>query len=453
MSRGPIAALREESTVRAAFAVLAIAIGAAVGYSFADNTRLGLPVLLGLLLLALALYRPASIAVLAFVGTFFVERLGSASASAGPHGGVSYSDALLAAASVMALPAMLGRRQTGRLRPALTGLGAYLAALVLGVIAHPSSRAYLEWAHRLVLVGGALLVGAWIARENLVRVTMRWFLGIAFIVALFAVRYSFTHAFQPAYPLGMHKNFVGAQLGTAFVLMIVLRRQFRLRTGTWVVALIIVALGLVASQSRGAELGAAVALLLAFLLDGRSHSRAAKVGSLLIGITIAVFAVLSVRSQLDATTDGPTEHGSIGTRFSVEAETRAIWREHPWAGAGLKYFLSGEYGYFAQAPNNVVDNELAESGIIGLAGFSIMQIAIIGVGFVRRRDGTLVVCGVALVVGQLLHGQVDVYWTAGVVSLPFLVLGMGLVFTGDGRINGDQPNSGPRTSTEAWPYT
>ena len=44
----------------------------------------------------------------------------------------------------------------------------------------------------------------------------------------------------------------------------------------------------------------------------------------------------------------------------------------------------------------------------------------------RRRATQLASVGTACVVGALVHGMVDIYWIAGSVTLPFLLLGMGL---------------------------
>ena len=140
---------------------------------------------------------------------------------------------------------------------------------------------------------------------------------------------------------------------------------------------------------------------------------------------LAWFAYSSVKSELGLE-QSQLNNSSIGVRVNVEKVTRQIWETSPVYGVGLKYFNSGNYGYYAQSANNVVNNELAESGVIGLAGFVILQGSALTAGFRRRRGDPLVVVGLAMVAGQLLHGMVNIYWTAGTVPLPFLILGIAL---------------------------
>lgn len=169
-----------------------------------------------------------------------------------------------------------------------------------------------------------------------------------------------------------------------------------------------------------------MALGVAFFFSDRTVSRRVRILGVFAVAVLGYFVYASVHEQLTAKTAAERQNDSIGVRFQVEEVTRDIWRTSPWVGVGLKYFNTGEYGEFAQPANNVIDNELAESGLIGTAGFIASQVTVITAGFRRRRGNTLVLAGTALVAGQLLHGQVDIYWTAGVAALPFLVLGMGL---------------------------
>jgi O-antigen ligase len=120
------------------------------------------------------------------------------------------------------------------------------------------------------------------------------------------------------------------------------------------------------------------------------------------------------------------EHSSLGVRFKVEQVTRDVWRTSPTVGVGLRYFQSGEFGFAAQAANNDVDNELAESGVIGLCGYVVLQGTAIAVAVRRRKGNPLAVAAAGVVAGALLHGMVDIYWTSGTVTVAFLILGLGL---------------------------
>ena len=195
-------------------------------------------------------------------------------------------------------------------------------------------------------------------------------------------------------------------------------------------AVVLIAGGLLASQSRGGMLAAAAAVLIAFMLDPRGHSRQVRRFSILVALVLAGVVFVSVRHQLNQTR-AELNNGSIGVRFNVERVTRDLWRTSPVYGVGLKYFNTGNFGQFALPANNVVDNELAESGVIGLIGFTVLQGSLIAAGVRRRRSGKLVAAAVGILVGALLHGMVDIYWTAGALTMPFVIMGIALAGSGE----------------------
>jgi polysaccharide biosynthesis protein PslJ len=399
--------------------------GAALGALCAYRLQYGLAALAAAVLAVATIRRPANLAVLAVLGVFAVQRLGNTRLGATSQGGVSYSDVLLTGALLLAIPAVFGTATIGRLRTALVGVAIYLACLVPSVILHPSTRAYFEWTHRLVLVGGAVIVGAWIAREGLTRLALRGLATVACVVSAAAIEFAISSGFDPASPFGLHKNFVGALFAAVIIVVAVAPQAIELSTRQQAFVLVVLATGLVASQSRGAMLSAVGGLLLAFMLDPRGHSRRTRALTVFIALGLGVFAFLSIHDQLNQT-QADRQNGSLGVRFNVEKVTREVWRTSPITGVGLKYYNTGDFGRFAVAANNDVDNELAESGVIGLVGFVALQSLTIGAAVRRRRDGKLVAAAAGVVLAHLLHGMVDIYWSAGVVTLPFLILGMAL---------------------------
>lgn len=395
--------------------IVVLGLSLAAGVVAAWNAQiavLGLVLVSGLVLLA---FRPLAIAVLSVPATFMVKRLG-------PGGAVSYSDVVLAAAAVLALPALAGTPELKRLRPALRALGIYLTALLAGVLVNQSLRADLEWMHRLVLVGGSLVVGAWLVREGGTRIALRLLLAMALFFAVASIVTSLKSGFAPAYPLGFHKNFAGSVLATTLVTLIAAPREFGVPGAVRVPSLIVISLGLLATQSRAALLAAGLGTLIWFFrsLKGRPPR------ALLLGVVIATgfvsFASWSVVQQLNDKATLNTS--SVGVRLQVEARTREIWRTSPIVGVGLKYFNTGAFGPEAVTPNNVIDNELAESGLVGAVGFVLFEGSLIIILFRRREP--LALAALAVVTGRLLHGMVDIYWTAGTVTLPFLIAGMAL---------------------------
>jgi hypothetical protein len=398
----------------------------------------------GLVLVGLAGRRPVVFAVIALLAVFASQRLGS-SLVAGNKPGVTYSDAFLTAAAFLSVPALLGTKELGRLRLAGWGMAIYLACLLPTVLLNSAERGYLEWLHRLILLVGSLLVGAWIAREGKIRMALRCLAFLACVVAAAAVFYALRHGWHGSSPFGLNKNFIGSLFAAVLVVVFIAKEHLALRTVWWLAAVCIIGAGEIASHSRGGALAASVGLFLAFVLTGRLHKRGTKMLAVVVAAGLAVFIYTSVRGQLEQSR-AVVNNGSIGVRFNVERATRNVWRTSPIYGVGLKYFNTHQYGAFAQAANNVIDNELAESGVIGLAGFVILEGAVLTAGLRRGRQEQLAAAGFGAVAGLLAHGMVDIYWTAGTVTLPFILMGMGLAHEPSNQISqaAVDPDSGRR---------
>jgi polysaccharide biosynthesis protein PslJ len=416
------ARLRVEAPV---YVVAAVVAGGVAGAVSATSLRLAAAVVAGLVLIGLVAHRPVVLAVIALIGVFAFQRVGSTALVSGNKPGVSYSDALLAAATVMALPAVLGTKELRRLRLAGFGVAVYLVCLLPTLLLNSALRGYLEWVHRLVLLGGSLLVGAWIAREGKIRPALRWLTFVTCIVAIATMTNAVRHGWLNSAPFGMNKNFVGGLLAAVIVVVFIARDELALKTRSWAAAVCIIGGGVIASHSRGGALAASVGLFLAFLLQSRLHRVGTKVLAVLVAAGLTVFIYTSVHQQ-ESTSQSEFNNSSIGVRVNVEKATRQIWHLSPIYGVGLKYFNTGKYGPFAQPADNVVDNELAESGVIGLVGFVVLQGAVLTAGFRRGRGEQLAAAGFGTVAGLLAHGMVDIYWGASAVTLPFIIMGMGL---------------------------
>lgn len=409
-----------------AVALLVAAMAFIVGGLFVHRTTDGVIVAVLIGLAIVMLDRPVVISILAMCSAFIVQRVGGSSSSAGSSGGLSYSDAVLAGATLFALP-MLARTGTfGRLRTALIGVAIYLATLVPTVVLHVSRTTELEWAHRLVLAGGALIVGASISQARATTLAVRTLTAVATLYGALAIVAGARHGFSvPAEPLGLQKNFVGSLLGVMAAFTLCAPKPLALPRWVRLGAVAIISGGLLATQSRGSMLAAAIAVYVAALLSGRVIGRSRQLVALLLAAGLTYGAYLSVHKQFTQD-QSHFQNNSIGVRFNVERETLRIWRTSPIDGVGLKYFRTADFGYFAQASNNAIDNELAESGVIGAVGFLTMQGIVLYAGFRRRHDGQLVLIATGLAFASLMHGMVDIYWSAGTVSLPFIILGMAL---------------------------
>jgi hypothetical protein len=136
----------------------------------------------------------------------------------------------------------------------------------------------------------------------------------------------------------------------------------------------------------------------------------------------AFYAAYSVEQQFHAK---DVQTNSVGVRQNTEADTQRIWRSSPLVGVGVRYFQSGPYGGAVSASNNAVNSELAESGLVGAAGFILFHAIVLGALWERRRS-PVGLAALAVVSGRLLHGMVDIYWSSGLSPLPFLLAGMAL---------------------------
>lgn len=363
--------------------------------------------------------RPVAVAVLAVPGTVLVQRaLG---------GAISYADVLTTVAAILALPAIQRYGLPKAARPLMAGLFVYIATLVAAFLYNPSMPSGLEIMHRAVLVGGSLIVGVWIASEDRVRTALRLLVAVVSVLGIAAIITSVQHDFRPAYPLGFHKNFAGSMLAASLLVLLAAPRYVGFRIRWRYLFIAFSGLGLVATQSRGAMLAAVFGALAWFLLSQSEVRRRSFWAAVVLAIGFTVFAGWSTAQQLSD--ERAVEGNSFVTRLEVQEATMGLWRTSPVVGVGVRYYESGRFVERSQLiePINAVQEALAESGLIGAVGFIVLHLMALGSLLVRR--GQLAVLAFALVGGHLVHGMVDIYWTAGNSALPFMVAGMALVWS------------------------
>lgn len=427
ITRDRVRALAPTGLVVVATATAAFTAGAIGGH-------LGLTMIIaltGLLVVGLlAFIRPAIVGVIALLSTFYIYRVGAGS-DPGAASGISYPDVALAGAAAVAVPAMLRTAELKRLTLPLIGLAAYLTALLPTLMLNWSHRSALEAGHRIVLVGGAMVVGAWMAKDGLAPIALRLLLAVGFVVGVVTVVIGVSHGFStPAQPFRLNKNYGGAIQADLAIIVLVLGRRLGLSVPVRSISALVFVGATFAAHSRGSLLGVCAGLLLVLVAGGFARSRGTRTFVVALAIALGIFMYISIQKQMDVPT-AEFKLNSLGVRQAVEREVQAIWRTSPWDGVGLKYFNSGQYGALGNQPaNSVVDNELAESGVIGLAGFVALIGCVAAAGWARRKD-QFVLAGLALVIGHVAHGQVDIYWQAGLVPLPFVVFGMGLALPPD----------------------
>lgn len=359
---------------------------------------------------------PRALLVLALVATVFSQRVGPSSLD------LSVTDAVGLAALVAALRFIPWRDPL--LRRVLVALALYVGLLAVTIIGHPSVRVLLDLGHRGVLFAGPLLIGVAIVRSGTTRTALRAFVLTAAVAAGSAVVDSASNGFEPAYALALNKNHAGLILALGFLVLWVAPRRVQ-----WPSVVIYglqgaLVLGLVATQARGAAIGLALALGLRAV--GRRRTRrgmAAAVGAVAITLGLLAFAAISVK-QTDL--DRPVserQFNAVNTRLATYESAIDIWRQNRFIGAGLSYWTDPSRSLLS--PHNLVVSELAEGGLIGLTGVVVLLATTVVT--LRRRHGDLVDLGLSALVLRIAQGMVDIFWVAGPLTAPMILVGMALV--------------------------
>ncbi len=161
----------------------------------------------------------------------------------------------------------------------------------------------------------------------------------------------------------------------------------------------------------------------------RTHSGNRKRGFIVASLLAAGFLTYAsylVSGQV-ANTLATQNTNSVAVRNKTEDATIALWRTSPVVGVGIYYYTDPAYqeiNRWLVAPTNAVVEALAEGGIVLAAGFIIFNVGAVSV--LLRYRNPLAVAGLACVADRLAHGMVDIFWTAGDSSLPWLIVGMGM---------------------------
>ena len=299
-------------------------------------------------------------------------------------------------------------------------LGLLLATDTVAVLAHPTGQGAQEVVHRLILVGGGILVGAWLAERGKLAVALRLLVTVSLAFALVAIADRLATG-QAAYPLGYHKNFAGPGFATAAILLLAapdalhLAVRSRARWGSFAVLVA----GLLATSSRGAILGFALAVTVWILRPRTGHRRINPVLGVLLVAGLGYVGVSSVQQQLSDQARGTVTIDSLTQRQLVETATRDLWRTSPLTGVGPRYFTTPAFPS-AQAPNNMFDEALAEAGVIGTLGLAVFVVG--GVALTYRIRTPIGQAANMVVVAAFFHGQVDIFWANG-QALNWLVVG------------------------------
>lgn len=229
---------------------------------------------------------------------------------------------------------------------------------------------------------------------------------------------------RSGYVLNLHKNGVGGSLATTVIVCAELWFGARTHKQRWVFGglLALLSAGLFFSLSRGGWLGAMCGITLLLLLR-REFAMLVRLGVFMVPLIAVCWALLPEQSKNYAT-GFDTENLNIQLRFVSMNFAKSLFETSPVLGVGVG--LRKEYD-----ATNVFMLTLAETGLLGMAAFLYLHVAVAlmvwrGRRFLRRNDMlfTALALGGALVLSKFIHGMVDHYWSRGALMIAWASAGM-----------------------------
>lgn len=349
------------------------------------------------------------LAVIAIPGTLLLQRVGGST-------NLSLSDLLVIVATLMVLP--LVRWESAQyLWQFLKGIAFYEIVLIVVVAAHPNHYDVIEWGHRAFVVGGSALIGWVCAVRGHARLALRLYLLGATALAIITILHAISGHLS-AVNFGLYqKNAIGTFMWIA-VVVAVLRPSWT-GLGRWESrsAATICLIGLLASQSRQSIIVLIVAFAVA-VLRRRSVLRRSK---LAIGavVPLGVFAYVSLQAE----TKVNVKFNSITTRENQFTAALNVWHHSPLLGEGMRFYNLKQYVSVTAPPNVVIDN-LASTGIVGMAGF--LALVAMTVRPLLRLPAAIGTLGLAVLVGRYTQGLFDIFWVGANGAIAFMIVGLAL---------------------------
>lgn len=392
------------SVARGTAIVTAIAgAGVLAGYVSGRFPELAIPVAIVLLLLAIAFIDLTYVLVIGFLASVLVF------ARAGP---MSVADLALGVAMIIAM-LMLRGRGARTLQPLLWAGAFYIALTLPQLVLNRYSENYIEWAHEILLVIGAAIVGFVIGREGKARLALSSFVLMCCVMALFAIASNVSGG--DGYVGPWHKNAIGAFLMYGAIIAFANPPWMKWRPIWAYSAFALCGIGMV--SSRQAIVGTLIGVLVIGLRPRFETGKRSRWMPILL-IPTAWFIYLAVAEQL--TQNSP--FNSASQRLLWYADSVKVWLMSPLYGVGHRWWTTDRTGYGGFQPPNAELEVLTETGILGLIGFLGMFAA--AIWLLWRMDPVYGTLGLATVVARFTQGQFDLYWVAGHAALLWIVAGI-----------------------------
>jgi O-antigen ligase len=394
----------------------ALAFEAALILATVRSSRLGLALAALFGLGVLAVCGPVAVVAAVLPAAWLRTRVGPAAFD------LTLSDVALVVGAGVALTRMSWASPT--VRRVLGGCAVYLLAALIAVVADPNRRSILEWLHRVALAPGAVVVGAAVVVTGVLSRAMAVFVALSSVFGAAAIIEAATSGFEPAYPLGMHKNAAGFLLLIAVLICVVAPSSIAMAASLRRMAVLVCSTGLLATQNRGAAVAAVVC---AAVWAVRQPRVPAVARALFVGAAAAVLTV--VISAFSSPVESRSQFDSVASRQLTNEYALDLWRDDPLTGAGIRFFRDPSFFFEARIkerttfgePHNVVVSVLSETGLVGLAGFAAMVVTALRV--LRPMRFELGRLAMVVLVARLVEAQFGIWWVAGSAVVPFILLG------------------------------
>ena len=392
---------------------LALATVAALGVLTVVHPRYGL--LAGALVaLAGIIYAdPLLVPVAAFPATLLVQRAGG-----GAGAGLALCDLAVVAGAAVAIT-KIRWEATPTLRKALVPVAVFEAIMLLTVIANPNKHDALEWAHRIEMLGGTLLVGWVVAASGRARQAVSLLVAGSVVLALVTLEHAVTLHFHPAQFGVYQKNFIGSTMWMAIVVAHLNPSWLDLPKRLARAAKYVCGLALLASQSKQAIIALVVVLLYVVLRQPNVRRRS----KLLLGalVPMAIVGYLLITREVANLAVNP--NNSLAARLTSFSADFHIWASSPIFGQGMRWFYLPQFSSYIQPPNIFMES-LVAGGIVGVIALTLLLGGSSRILLSMPLDiGTI---ALVLILGRVIESMFDIYWTSGGSLLPWLVAGLAL---------------------------
>jgi hypothetical protein len=320
---------------------------------------------------------------------------------------------------LLALPVVLCAGRRIRFGPALLPALAYLAVGLLCSLSQwrPTTLTCLVQVS-IYLVVVVMVFASLVRSVEDYRLALHGFVVVCSFLSLASI------VARTPYIFGLHKNGLGASLATAFVIAfeLWLAEPKRGRRWWYMLAALILAGGCVLTLSRGAWLAAATGVFVLLALR-RQFGLMFRTVVVLAPVIALCWSLLPAGSK-EYATSFDSERWNVKMRYRSMDFALEQFRSSPITGVGVG--LRKEYD-----ATNVVLLTLAETGAAGVVTFLLIHAVVASMVWKthlvlprRSIEFSVVAISGALILGKLVHGMVDHYWSRGSLTVVWASFGM-----------------------------